>query len=371
MGIKSGSMENMVEDTLSGFYKDKSVFLTGHTGFKGAWMLAILKTWGAKVTGYALAPDENEHALYNVINGNSTCNSVIADIRDTSKLGEALITAQPDIIFHLAAQPLVRYSYENPIETFEVNAMGTANLLEALKLLHKKCSVVIVTTDKVYENKEWDYPYRETDRLGGYDPYSASKAAAEIVVDSFRNSFFNNKDFNTHQKAIATARAGNVIGGGDWSKDRIIPDIIRALENKNPVNVRNPNAVRPWQHVLEPLFGYLLLAFKLHENPKDFCAAWNFGPYSQDTFTVMELVKKAIYIWGEGAISIADTKWQPHEAGLLKLDINKAINKLGWLPRFSATTSITNTIEWYKAQNKEALTYLQIKNYFSTTAYGS
>jgi CDP-glucose 4,6-dehydratase len=371
MGIKSGSMENMVADTLTRFYKDKNVFLTGHTGFKGAWLLAILKTWGAKVTGYALAPDQNEHALYNVINGDKTCNSVIADIRDGSKLKEALISAQPDIIFHLAAQPLVRYAYENPIETFEVNAMGTAYLLEAVKTLPQKCSVVIVTTDKVYENKEWEYPYRETDRLGGYDPYSASKAAAEIVVDSVRNSFFNINGYNKHQKAIATARAGNVIGGGDWSADRIIPDIIRALENKNPINVRNPNAVRPWQHVLEPLFGYLLLAFKLHEDSKDFCTAWNFGPYSQDTFTVMALVNKAIAIWGEGEFAIADTKDQPHEAGLLKLDINKAINKLGWVPRFSANTSITNTIEWYKAQDKAALTYQQIKNYFSTTANGS
>jgi CDP-glucose 4,6-dehydratase len=371
MGIKPGSMENMVAGTFNGFYKGKNIFLTGHTGFKGSWMLGVLKLLGAKVTGYALAPDQNKHALYNVIDGDKTCNSIIADIREIRKLKDALLAAQPDIIFHLAAQPLVRYSYENPVETFEVNIIGTANLLEAVRLLPKKCSVVVITTDKVYENKEWDYPYREADRLGGYDPYSASKAAAEIVVDSYRNSFFNSNNYTTHQKAIATARAGNVIGGGDWSTDRIIPDIIRALENNTSINVRNPNAVRPWQHVLEPLFGYLLLAFKLHENPKEFCSAWNFGPYSHDTFTVSALVKKAIKIWGQGDFTIANTDGQPHEAGLLKLDINKAVNKLGWVPGLSANDSITNTIEWYKSKEKEALTYKQIENYFSTTAYGS
>jgi CDP-glucose 4,6-dehydratase len=267
-------MENMVSQAFNNFFRGKKVFLTGHTGFKGSWMLALLKQLGAVTTGYALAPDTNELALYNVIRGDEACNSIIADIRDKAVLNASIIQAQPDIIFHFAAQPLVRYSYTNPIETFEVNTLGTANVLDAIKLLDKKCSVVIITTDKVYENKEWDYPYRETDRLGGYDPYSASKAAAEIVVDSYRNSFFNTAHFNTHQKSVATARAGNVIGGGDFSADRIIPDIIRALQNNKVINIRNPNAVRPWQHVLEPIAGYLLLAKKLYEDPAAFAEAW-------------------------------------------------------------------------------------------------
>ncbi|HMJ48428.1 MAG TPA: CDP-glucose 4,6-dehydratase [Ferruginibacter sp.] len=358
-------MENMVTNSFNGFYEGKKIFLTGHTGFKGSWMLALLNLLGARVSGYALSPDENKNALYNVIGGDNICKSIIADIRDKEELKKAILSAQPDIIIHMAAQPLVRYSYENPVETFEVNTIGTANLLESVRLLQKKCSVIIVTTDKVYENKEWHNAYSETDRLGGYDPYSASKAAAEIVVDSYRNSFFNIDDYNLHQKAIASARAGNVIGGGDWSADRIIPDIIKALLNDQPISIRNPGAVRPWQHVLDPVAGYLLLAFKLYENPADFSGAWNFGPASEDTFSVIDLVKKMIQVWGGGHYIIADSIDQPHEAGLLKLDIKKSVEQLGWIPKLATNASIDHTIEWYKSNEKEAMTYKQLENYFN------
>lgn len=239
-------------------YKGKKVLLTGHTGFKGSWMLAWLQQLGATVKGYALAP-ENETDLYYLLDADKLCDSVIADIRDQNKISEVVKEFQPDFVFHFAAQPLVRRSYKMPVYTFEVNVMGTANVLEAVRHLSKSCSVVIVTTDKVYENKEWGIPYRETDPLGGYDPYSASKAAAEMVVSSCRNSFFNPGDFEKHKKGVASARAGNVIGGGDRAKDRIIPDIIRGIEKNESIVVRNPEAVRPWQHVLEPLSGYLLL----------------------------------------------------------------------------------------------------------------
>jgi CDP-glucose 4,6-dehydratase len=364
-------MENMVGHAFSDFYRGKKIFLTGHTGFKGSWMLAMMKELGAEVTGYALLPDSNTKALYHIIDGDTLCNSVIADIRDIGKLKQAIEKARPDIVFHLAAQPLVRYSYTHALETFEVNTMGTANLLEAVKDFDHKCVVVVITTDKVYENNEWHYPYRETDRLGGYDPYSASKAAAEIVTDSYRNSFFNTNAFDSHQKAVAVARAGNVIGGGDWSMDRIIPDIIRALENKQAIMIRNPASVRPWQHVLEPLAGYLLLGARLWQTPAKFSSAWNFGPYSQDTFTVSELVQKAIEVWGEGKFTIEKQEEQPHEAGLLKLDINKAINVLGWHPAYSAAESITHTMEWYRSPDKRKMTIDQVRNYLSSIAYGN
>ena len=280
-------------------YRDKKVFLTGHTGFKGSWLLVWLHSLGAKVKGYALAP-ENSEDLYNQINGDGLCESVIADIRDKDRLKEEIISFQPDFIFHLAAQPLVRLSYELPVYTFEVNTLGTAYVLDALRYVEKACNVIIITTDKVYENKEWHYPYRENDRLGGYDPYSASKATAELVVGSFQNSFFNKKEYARHKKSISSARAGNVIGGGDWAKDRIIPDIVRALQQNKNIEVRNPYAVRPWQHVIEPLSGYLLLGQKLVEDPIKYAEAWNFGPVQDDTFTVQDLVKEAISVWGSG-----------------------------------------------------------------------
>ncbi|MCS7005430.1 MAG: CDP-glucose 4,6-dehydratase [Cytophagales bacterium] len=328
-------------------YKGKKVFLTGHTGFKGAWMLYWLYHMGAHVKGYALAP-ETPDDLYNVIKGDTLCESVIAEIRDRERVKKEILAFEPDFVFHLAAQPLVRLSYEIPIDTFEINAIGTANVLDALRFLEKPCIAVMITTDKVYENKEWVYPYRENDRLGGYDPYSASKACAEIVIDSYCKSFFNLKEFDKHQKAIAITRAGNVIGGGDWSKDRIIPDIARALQKKEDVIIRNPNAVRPWQHVLEPIDGYLYLGKKLVENPFQYAGAYNFGPLLEDTITVKELAQIAIQHWGEGRIQTPQLSGQPHEAGLLKLDISKAMTLLGWKPKLNSAQAIAMAIDWYK-----------------------
>jgi CDP-glucose 4,6-dehydratase len=345
-------------------YKGKKVFLTGHTGFKGAWLLTWLHLLGAKVKGYALAP-ENDFDLYSQIQGARLGESVIADIRDKERLRKEILDFQPDFIFHLAAQPLVRLSYEIPTETFEVNTLGTAYVLDALRFLEKPCIAVMITTDKVYENKEWHYPYREQDRLGGYDPYSASKATAEFIINAYRNSFFNLNDSKNHQKAIASARAGNVIGGGDWAKDRIIPDIIRALQQHKRIEVRNPKAVRPWQHVIEPLSGYLLLGAKLLENPIKYSEAWNFGPMQEDTFTVEDLVKIAIDIWGKGAYFMPKLDKQPHEAHLLKLDINKSIHELGWKPRWKAYQSIQQTIHFYKLKKDDVLDLLksQINQY--------
>ncbi len=350
--------------TFQNTYKDKKVFLTGHTGFKGSWLLAWLHSIGAVVKGYSLAP-ENDNDLYHQINGETLCESVIADIRDKERVKKEILDFQPDFVFHLAAQPLVRFSYEIPTDTFEINTLGTAYVLDALRFLEKPCLAIMITTDKVYENKEWHYPYRENDRLGGYDPYSASKATAELVISSYQNSFFNKNDYKNHQKAIATARAGNVIGGGDWAKDRIIPDIVRALQQNKPIEVRNPNAVRPWQHVIEPISGYVLLGQKLVENPIKYAEAWNFGPMPDDTFTVEDLVNEAITIWGNGNFEKPNLQNQPHEAGLLKLDINKVINELGWKPKWNAKKAIQETINFYKFSGDEPLKYLknQINNY--------
>jgi CDP-glucose 4,6-dehydratase len=329
-------------------YKGKKVFLTGHTGFKGSWILFWLQKIGATVKGYSLAPDQPK-SIYNDMGGNEICDSVIADIRNRDRLIHEINNFQPDFVFHLAAQPLVRLSYDIPSETFEVNAIGTANVLDGIKGLQKPCIGVMITTDKVYENKEWHHPYRETDRLGGYDPYSASKACAELVISSYRNSFFNPNDYASHKKSIASARAGNVIGGGDWAKDRIIPDIVRALSENKTIEVRNPHSVRPWQHVLEPVSGYLLLAAKMAEDPIKYADSWNFGPKAEDNLDVASLVKIAIQVWGDGTYETPKQISQPHEAGLLKLDISKASAELNWKPKWDASRAINYTLEWYKA----------------------
>lgn len=323
------------------------MFLTGHTGFKGSWLLYWLHLLGAEVKGYALAPT-NENDLYNCIHGDQLCTSVISNIMDRERLVEEITSFQPDFVFHLAAQPLVRLSYEIPAETFAVNAVGTAHVLDAVRLLLNQCVTVLITTDKVYENKEWHFPYREADQLGGYDPYSASKACAELVISSYRNSFFNPASYDSHQKAIASARAGNVIGGGDWAKDRIIPDIVRALQNNEVITVRNPKSVRPWQHVLEPLGGYLHLGTKLVDNPLKYSRSYNFGPLAEDNLTVKQLAEQAITYWGSGQFETPALAGQPHEAGLLKLDISLAINELLWKPKYNAETAIAKTLEWYK-----------------------
>ncbi|RYG05519.1 MAG: CDP-glucose 4,6-dehydratase, partial [Chitinophagaceae bacterium] len=308
-------------ENLKKIYQGKKVFLTGHTGFKGSWMLRTLYLLGAEVKGYALEP-QTPNDLYYLINGDEISESVIADLRDREGLKKAILDFQPDFIFHLAAQPLVRLSYEIPSETFEVNAIGTANLLDAVRSLTKACSVVLITTDKVYHNNEWEYPYRENDRLGGYDPYSASKACAELVIDSYRNCFFNINQFDIHKKGIAVGRAGNVIGGGDWSKDRLIPDIAKALAKNQEINIRNPNSIRPWQHVLEPVVAYLILGAKLQEDPKKFSQSYNFGPHATDALPVLKMLNLAIDSWGSGTYKVEQLDSQPHEAGLLKLDIS-------------------------------------------------
>ncbi|WP_207720184.1 CDP-glucose 4,6-dehydratase [Flavobacterium undicola] len=342
-------MENMVVssfESLQNIYKGKKVFLTGHTGFKGAWMLKTLSLLGAEVKGYALEP-QTQDDLFHLIEGDAICTSVIADLRDKQRLQDELVSFQPDFVFHLAAQPLVRLSYEIPAETFEVNTIGTANVLDAVRLLDRPCSVVLITTDKVYHNNEWLYPYRENDRLGGYDPYSASKACTELVIDSYRNSFFNSNNYKQHQKGIAVARAGNVIGGGDWSKDRLIPDIAKAFAKEKPVTIRNPQSVRPWQHVLEPVIGYLLLGANLITDPIHFSQAYNFGPQLSDALPVEEMLQLAIQSWGKGEYIVEQIDNQPHEAGLLKLDISKVISELNWKPKLSAQQAVSITMDWY------------------------
>ncbi len=346
------------------YYKGKKIFVTGHTGFKGAWFITWLHLLGADIKGFALAP-EDENGLFNIVKDKFSFQHVAGDIRNKELLEKEILDFKPDLIFHLAAQALVRKSYQIPSETFEVNAVGTANLLEAVNKLDKKCTVAVITTDKVYENIEADYLYKEDDRLGGYDPYSASKAATEIVISSFRNSFFNSKAYSKHQKTIISARAGNVIGGGDWSKDRIIPDIVRALKSSEKIFVRNPHAVRPWQHVLEPLSGYLLVGMLADKDAVAYSGAYNFGPLANDHVPVKELVETAIHCWGSGEWIDGYDAAQPHEAGLLKLSIEKAIKVLGWQPKLNSKEAIEWTIDWYKQSPADVygFTLQQINNY--------
>lgn len=327
--------------------KGKKIFITGHTGFKGAWMIAVLKNIGAIVKGYSLPP-EHFNGIYNLISGDELCESFYGDINDSDQIKNEILNFSPDFIFHLAAQPLVRFSYAQPLDTFQTNVIGTANLLDALKYLQNKCTVVIITTDKVYHNNEWEYPYRENDRLGGFDPYSASKACAELVVDSYRNSFFPKDKIRQHGKKIVTARAGNVIGGGDRAVDRIIPDIIRAIENNEELNVRNPKSIRPWQHVLEPIVGYLSLAVKIFE-ADEYENSWNFGPHLQDCLEVGEIVEVAKTVFPKLVLKqhILSPD-QLHEASLLKLDISRTIKLLNWKPKWNSEMALKQTFDWYK-----------------------
>jgi len=347
-------------DTLKQHFNGKHVFLTGHTGFKGAWLLQILNLAGAKVKGYALEPETSKD-LYSTINGDKLCDSVIADIRDFKTLYNEIIAFQPDFIFHLAAQPLVRKSYEKPLYTWEVNVNGTAHVLEVCKSLEKKCAVICITTDKVYENNEKGIPFLESDPLGGYDPYSASKAGAELVIATYRNSFFGPES----PINVASARAGNVIGGGDFAADRIVPDFVRAHMGNAHMNVRRPDAIRPWQHVLEPLAGYLKLAIELY-NDKKFAQAYNFGPHTNDVLTVKELIEEASNIWPGVNVEFAQVPEGVHEAGVLMLNIDKAMNELNFKPVWTAKESIKQTIDWYKDSLTPEITKCktQILNYF-------
>lgn len=330
------------------FYKGKKVLITGHTGFKGSWLTKVLVNFGADVVGVSLAPETTPN-LFEVIKVEDKMKSYITDIRDFKALKQIFIDEKPEIVFHLAAQAIVRASYADPLKTVSTNVTGTANVLEAIREVQEVKAAVIITTDKVYENKEWHYPYRENDPLGGYDPYSASKAAADIVANSYIQSFFNTKDFGTkHNCVVAIARAGNVIGGGDWAEYRLIPDIIRSVyEKKTNIVSRNPKAIRPWQHVLEPLSGYMLLGQKMYEGNKDLSGAWNFGPNNESFVTVNVLIDEAIKILGEGVHEhIPDHTL--HEAGNLKLDINKAHALLSWKPRLQFKETLEFTFGWYK-----------------------
>ena len=348
------------------FWKGKRVFLTGHTGFKGSWLSLWLQSLGAHVTGYSLAPD-TEPNLFGRANIAQGMNSQVGDIRDLAAMQAAVKAAKPEIVIHMAAQALVRYSYVNPVETYATNVMGTVHLLEAVRQTEGVKAVVIVTSDKCYENKEWNWGYRENEPMGGYDPYSNSKGCSELVTSSYRNSFFNPDDYAKHGVAIGSGRAGNVIGGGDWAQDRLIPDMMRAIAAGQSVLIRSPHAIRPWQHVLEPLSGYLALAEKLYTEGVTYADGWNFGPEDSDTQPVKWIVERLTSTWGAGASWELDKNPQPHEATFLKLDCSKARSQLGWHPQWNLATTIDNIVEWYKAAHQGAdmrsLTLSQINTY--------
>ena len=349
------------------FWRGKRVFVTGHTGFKGSWLSLWLQQVGAQVTGYALQPPTHP-SLFEVAQVAQGMISIIGDIRDGAMLTNAMRQAAPDIVIHMAAQPLVRRSYVDPVETYSTNVMGSIHLLEAVRQTPSVRAVVNVTTDKCYENKEWAWGYRENEPMGGFDPYSSSKGCAELVTAAYRNSFFNSAKHSEHQVALATARAGNVIGGGDWAEDRLIPDILRAIQAGQPVNIRNPHATRPWQHVLESLSGYLALAEKLSsEAGQQYAESWNFGPRDEDARPVQWIVEQLTQQWGDGAAWHLDGGTHPHEAHYLKLDCSKARALLGWSPRWHLSQALQAIIAWHKAhhrsQDMRALCLQQINDY--------
>ncbi|MCT7554541.1 CDP-glucose 4,6-dehydratase [Aliarcobacter butzleri] len=357
-------MENLVMKNLfSGIYNNKTVLVTGHTGFKGSWLVYWLNKMGAKVIGYSLeAPTRPNHIeLLNL-----DIVSVIGDIRDLDKLNQVFNEYKPDIVFHLAAQPLVRLSYENPIETYETNVIGTLKVLEVCRKYNVK-AIVNITSDKAYENKEWIWGYRENDPMGGYDPYSSSKGCADLLATSYRNSYFNINEYKkTHNTLLATCRAGNVIGGGDWAKDRLITDIMISVSLGKKVSIRNPKATRPWEHVLEPLSGYLNIGQKLLEEKVEFAEAWNFGPSDEGSITVEEVVLNVKKHWDKIDYEINSNPNQLHEANLLKLDCSKAHILLKWRDVWDSETTFKKTVRWYKAyydNSKEVLTQNDLESY--------
>jgi len=343
-------MESMVVDIA--FWQGKKVLLTGHTGFKGSWLSVWLQSLGVNLIGYSLPPPTTP-SLFNIAGVEEGMTSIIGDVREYEKLHSVIADHRPEIIFHMAAQPLVRYSYDNPIETYSTNVMGTVNLLESVRRIGGVKAIVIVTSDKCYENQEWFWGYRENEPLGGLDPYSNSKGCAELVTAAFRSSFFNISQYEKHGTALASARAGNVIGGGDWAKDRLIPDIMQSIISEKPVLIRNPNAIRPWQHVLDPISGYLLLAQKLWERGPDFSEAWNFGPNDEDARPVEWVVDHLTRMWGDGASWVLDRDEHPHEAKYLKLDCSKAKLRMGWVPNWDLKTVLQATAIWYKEYQKK------------------
>lgn len=340
--VIGGRMKNF-----NNVYKGKRVLVTGHTGFKGSWLSIWLKELGAEVIGYSLEPyTEKDNFVLSHLSEKIV--DIRGDIRDRKYLREIFDKYQPEIVFHLAAQPLVRLSYDIPVETYETNLMGTINILEEIRNCGNTKIGIMITTDKCYENKEQIWGYRENEAFGGYDPYSSSKGACEIAIQSWRNSFFNPKDYEKHGKSIASVRAGNVIGGGDWAKDRIVPDCIRALEEDRDIEIRNPKSIRPWEHVLEPLSGYLLLGQRMMEDPIKYCEGWNFGPNLDAIVNVWEVAEKIVKNYGKGNLKDTSDPNALHEARLLLLDITKSRFELGWKPTLTIDESIELTTEWYK-----------------------
>lgn len=352
------------------FWQGKRVLLTGHTGFKGSWLSLWLQSMGAQVTGYALVPPTNP-SLFEIAEVAQGMSSIIGDIRDLAKLQAVFTEHQPEIVIHMAAQPLVRYSYQNPVETYATNVMGTVHLLEAVRNTPGVKSVVNITTDKCYENREWVWGYRENEPMGGFDPYSNSKGCAELVSAAYRSSFFNPDNYAQHGVSTATVRAGNVIGGGDWAQDRLIPDILAAFEHGRKVDIRNPHAIRPWQHVMEPLRGYLTLAEQLFEHGPSFGEGWNFGPNDEDAKSVGWIVEKMAALWGIDAQWQVDTGEHPHEARYLKLDISKARSRLDWHPALRLKDALALIIDWSKQRkagaNMRQLTLAQLQAYQALT----
>ncbi|MBI5920065.1 MAG: CDP-glucose 4,6-dehydratase [Betaproteobacteria bacterium] len=351
------------------FWRGKRVFVTGHTGFKGSWLSLWLQQTGAQVTGYALEPPTNP-SLFELASVGQGMQSRIADIRDPDALSGAMNQSRPEIVFHMAAQALVRHSYANPVETYATNVMGTVHLLEAVRRTSSVKAVINITSDKCYKNQEWVWSYRENDSLGGHDPYSSSKACSELVTDAYRNSYFNPIDQDKYVAAVASARAGNVIGGGDWAMDRLIPDILRAIEKGEPVCIRSSQAIRPWQHVLEPLSGYLRLAEKLYNEGSTYAEEWNFGPSEEDAKSVQWIVDYMVRSWGEGTSWSMDKANHPHEANTLKLNTSKARAKLQWASRWDVQTALESIVSWHKAYllggNMKDITLRQIAQYESS-----
>lgn len=366
MDRRESALENMVND-----WNGRRVFLTGHTGFKGSWLAVWLSSWCARVRGYALNPSTDPN-LFTLASVGGLVEDVRGDIRDLVKLQASMREFEPELVIHMAAQPIVRRSYSDPLGTYATNVMGTVNLLEAVRKTPSVRAVVCITTDKVYQNQEWPWPYRETDRLGGFDPYASSKACAEIISAAYRSSFFSAEQLRGHAVALATARAGNVIGGGDWSEDRLIPDLVRGFCSRQMVLIRQPGAIRPWQFVLDPLHGYLILAERLLNEEQKFASAYNFGPRDEDSWCVEQIATKLVRIWGDGASWRRNSDLGAHEAHCLRLDASKARFELGWEPRLRIETALEWTMEWYRSwrdgKNMADFTAKQIEEYESLCA---